>query len=123
MISKTSEKSSQEIKEFVIQGIQEKKGNEIIDLDLSGIENSVCDDFIICHGNSKRQVEAIAFAVEDTVKKNAGINPWHKEGYQNAEWILLDYVDVVVHVFNKPTRTFYNLEGLWADANPILIKE
>lgn len=123
MISKTSEKSSQEIKEFVIQGIQEKKGNEIIDLDLSGIENSVCNDFIICHGNSKRQVEAIAVAVEDTVKKNAGINPWHKEGYQNAEWILLDYVDVVVHVFNKPTRNFYNLEGLWADANPILIKE
>ncbi|MFP4470683.1 MAG: ribosome silencing factor [Bacteroidota bacterium] len=110
------------IKELVIQGIQEKKGNEIVDLDLSEIENSVCNDFIICHGNSRTQVEAIASFVEENVKKNAGINPWHKEGYQNAEWILLDYVDVVVHVFNEQTRRFYNLEGLWADAKTITIE-
>ena len=120
MIKQKPEETT-DIKELVIEGIQEKKGNEIVDLDLSGIENSVCNDFIICHGNSRTQVEAIASYVEQNVKQKAGVYPWHKEGYQNAEWILLDYVDVVVHVFNEQTRRFYNLEGLWADAKTITI--
>lgn len=105
-----------EIKDFVIEGIREKKGHQMVIIDLSKISNSICDYFIICHGNSRTQVEAIAQSVEEVVRKNAVIRPWHKEGWQNAEWILLDYVDVVVHVFNEKTRSFYNLEGLWADA-------
>jgi ribosome-associated protein len=102
--------------QHIIEGILEKKGHEIIDINLSALENSICDNFIICHGTSGRQVDAIAQSVEKTVKENTGEKPWHKEGYQNAEWILLDYVDVVVHIFNEQTRKFYNLEGLWADA-------
>jgi ribosome-associated protein len=105
-----------EIKDFVIEGIREKKGHHTVIIDLSKISNSICDYFIICHGNSRTQVEAIAQSVEELVRKNAVVRPWHKEGWQNAEWILLDYVDVVVHVFNEKTRSFYNLEGLWADA-------
>ncbi len=116
MVEQKTTETTTDIRELIIQGIQEKKGNEIVDLDLSAIENAVSNDFIICHGNSRTQVEAIASYVEEIVKKNTGLNPWHKEGYQNAEWILLDYVDVVVHVFNEQTRRFYNLEGLWADA-------
>lgn len=100
----------------IVEGILDKKGIEIVDIDLSKIGNSICDNFIICHGASRRQVEAIAESIEKSVKENTGEKPWHKEGYQNSEWILLDYVDVVVHVFNEQMRKFYNLEGLWADA-------
>jgi ribosome-associated protein len=100
----------------IVEGILDKKGFEIVDIDLSKIGNSICDNFIICHGTSRRQVEAIAESIEKSVKENTGEKPWHKEGYQNSEWILLDYVDVVVHVFNEQMRKFYNLEGLWADA-------
>ena len=76
--------------------------------------------FIICHGNTKIQVEAIAEAIEENVRQKIADKPWHKEGLENAEWILLDYVDVVVHIFQESTRSFYNLEKLWADA---VIKE
>lgn len=100
----------------IVEGILDKKGIEIVDIDLTRIGNSICDNFIICHGTSRRQVEAIAESVEKTVNESIGEKPWHKEGFQNSEWILLDYVDVVVHVFNEQTRKFYNLEGLWADA-------
>lgn len=105
-----------EIRDFVLEGIREIKGYEILIIDLSKINNSICDYFIICHGNSRTQVEAIAQSVEETVRKHTGVRPWHSEGWQNAEWILLDYVDVVVHIFNEKARRFYNLEGLWADA-------
>lgn len=101
---------------FIVEGMRDKKAYEIVDIDLTSIKSPVCDDFIICHGTSKRQVDAIADSVEKMVHLNTGIRPWHKEGQQNAEWILLDYIDVVVHIFNEPQRKFYNLEGLWADA-------
>jgi ribosome-associated protein len=115
----TVEKTKNETKGLItnaIEGMREKKGHDIVLLDLSGIENAVCNSFVICHGTSKKQVEAIADSVYETVKKNTGQYPWHKEGYQNADWILLDYVDVVVHIFAHETRKFYNLEALWADA-------
>lgn len=101
---------------YIVEGIQEVKGHEIVDIDLTSIKNSICDNFIICHGTSKRQVDAIADSVEKLVREKTKEKPWHKEGFQNAEWILLDYVDVVVHIFNEQNRKFYNLEGLWADA-------
>ncbi|MEO6884650.1 MAG: ribosome silencing factor [Bacteroidia bacterium] len=102
--------------ETVIKGIQEKKGKNITCLNLKNISNSICDYFIICEGDSTTQVDAIAKSIEYEVKKEHGENPYHAEGYENAEWILVDYVDVVVHVFQKNIREFYNLEALWADA-------
>ena len=102
--------------ETVIKGIQDKKGKEIVCLDLRNIENSVSDFFVICEGTSTTQIEAIARSIEETVMKIAGEKPWHSEGKENAQWVLMDYVSVVVHVFQSEVRGFYNLEGLWADA-------
>jgi ribosome-associated protein len=107
---------SDSISEIVIKGIQEKKGKNIISMNLKNIHNAVTDYFIICHGTSSTQVAAIAGSVEYEVKKATGMNPWHKEGYQNSEWILLDYADVVVHIFQEKIRDFYQIENLWADA-------
>lgn len=100
----------------IIYGMQEKKGIDIDLLSFKSIPNSVSDFFIICHGSTKVQVEAIAESVEAEVKKVTGNNVWHKEGKENAEWILLDYVDVVVHVFLDSARSYYHLEKLWGDA-------
>ncbi len=85
-------------------------------LDLRKIPNAISDFFVICHGNNRIQVEAIMNGVEETLFKKAGLKMWHKEGVQNAEWILLDYVDVVFHIFQHNQRLFYHLEGLWGDA-------
>lgn len=106
---------SYRLSETLVNGIQEKKGKDIVRLNLKKVTNAVSDYFIICHGTSKTQVEAIADAVEEEAGKKLGANPWHKEGFENAEWILIDFVDVVVHIFQEPTRHFYDLEGLWAD--------
>lgn len=108
--------NSSKLVEIIINGIQEKKGKDIVSINLKSIDNAVCDYFVICHGDSTRQVDAIANSIEEEVKKIISENVWHKEGYENAEWILLDYIDVIVHVFQEQTREFYNLEGLWADA-------
>lgn len=108
--------NSSNLVEIIINGIQEKKGKDIVSINLKSIDNAVCDYFVICHGDSTRQVDAIANSIEEEVKKIISENVWHKEGYENAEWILLDYIDVIVHVFQEQTREFYNLEGLWADA-------
>lgn len=108
--------TTEEILDSIIKGIQEKKGKKIVNLDLTKIENAVCKNFVVCHGDSNRQVAAISDSVQDYVRKNTREKPWHKEGEQNADWILLDYSDVVVHIFREETRRFYNIEGLWADA-------
>jgi len=102
--------------DIVVHGMQERKGIDIVKLNLQKLPNTITDYFIICHGTSRAQVEALAESVEAEVKKAAGINPWHKEGYDNAEWILLDYFDVVVHIFIEESRNYYKLEKLWADA-------
>lgn len=100
----------------IVEGIQEVKGKDIAILNLSNIENAVCDYFIICTGDSSTQVSSISGSIEKTTRKNLKERVWHKEGSTNSEWILLDYVNVVVHVFYRETREFYNIEGLWADA-------
>jgi ribosome-associated protein len=115
-LTTNTDSNREELIKFIVDGIREVKGHDIIDIELKGLSNSICDDFIICHGTSKRQTDAIAESVEKTVKEKTGAKPWHKEGFQNAEWILLDYVNVVVHIFNEQNRKFYNLEGLWGDA-------
>ena len=105
-----------------IRGIEEVKGQDIEILDLRDIENTVCDYFIICNGNSNTQVNAIVNSVQKTVSKTIQEKPWHVEGSNNAEWVLLDYVHVVVHVFQKQIREFYNIEGLWGDAKSVIIE-
>ncbi|QJD97117.1 ribosome silencing factor [Mucilaginibacter robiniae] len=104
------------ISERAIHGIQEKKGNDIIRLDLRNILSSVSDYFVICHADSSTQVRAIANSVEEEIFKATQMEPWRKEGLQNAEWILLDYVDVIVHIFRTDKREFYGVEELWGDA-------
>lgn len=106
----------------IIRGIEEVKGQEIQILDLRDIENTVTDYFIICTGTSNTQVNAIVNSVQKLVSKNLKEKPWHVEGSDNAEWVLMDYVHVVVHVFQKHTREFYDIESLWGDAKTVLIK-
>jgi len=100
----------------IIKGIEAVKGENTTILDLREIDNTPCDYFIICDGNSNTQVNAIAGSVQKIVSKELRDKPWHVEGEINAEWILMDYVNVVVHVFQKSIREFYNLESLWGDA-------
>jgi ribosome-associated protein len=109
-------KGADKILEGVLEGIQRIKGKEITIIDLNSIHHTECGYFVICHGTSTTQTNAIAQSVEETVKEMVGIDAWHKDGYRNSIWILLDYGDVMVHVFHKEARDFYNLEGLWADA-------
>lgn len=100
----------------IIKGIEEVKGNDIDILDLRSIDNAACDYFIICNGNSNTQVSAIVNSVQKMVSKEIKDKPWHIEGMENAEWVLMDYVNIVVHVFQKQIREYYNIESLWGDA-------
>ncbi len=100
----------------IVKGIEDVKGENISILDLREIENSVCDYFILCEGNSNTQVNAISSSIQKYVSKSLKDKPWHVEGESNAEWVLLDYVNVVTHIFQRDVRQFYNLEGLWGDA-------
>jgi len=107
----------------VLEGIQRIKGKEILIVDLNTINHTECGYFVICHGTSTTQANSIAQSVEETVKELTGVDVWHRDGYRNSIWILLDYGDIMVHVFQKEARDFYNLEGLWADAKTTKIKE
>ncbi|MFC2176000.1 ribosome silencing factor [Bacteroidota bacterium] len=100
----------------IINGLREKKGKEIVTLDLRKINNAVTEFYVICSGDSSTHVQALAGSVEEGVKKVLKERPWHVEGVSGSEWVLLDYVNVVVHVFQKAPRRFYDIEGLWADA-------
>ncbi|WP_425237972.1 ribosome silencing factor [Ulvibacterium sp.] len=108
--------SVDELITLILQGIDEVKGNDVSLLDLREIENTVCDYFIICSGTSNTHVNAITGSIQKTVSKAIKDKPWHVEGEDNAEWVLMDYVNVVVHVFQKHIREFYDIEGLWGDA-------
>ena len=99
----------------VIKGIEDVKGENISIIDLREIENTVCEYFILCDGTSNTQVSAIASFIQKHVSKSLKDKPWHVEGESNAEWILIDYVNIVVHVFQKHVRQFYSLEELWGD--------
>jgi ribosome-associated protein len=112
----STETNTKEIVKAAIEGILKKKGKDPISLDLTEIENAVCKYFIICHGDSNTQVDALANSVLETVREETGEKVWHKEGLNNATWVLLDYSDVVVHIFQKEYREFYKIEELWADA-------
>ena len=102
--------------EIIVHGMQEKKAANIVSLDLRQLKSRFADFMVICHGGSDRQVEAIADSVEDEVRKALSEKPFHREGSDKSEWILLDYVNVVVHVFSEEKRSFYAIEELWGDA-------
>jgi ribosome-associated protein len=100
----------------VLKGLFEKKGKDVLKIDLRKLENRITDYFIICHGSSVNQIDSLCDSVEDTVRKETGEKPWHIEGLDNCFWVLLDYGNVVVHIFLEEYRQFYSLESLWADA-------
>ncbi len=108
--------SSEKLSQIVIKGMQEKKASDIVVMDLSDVKNAIANFFVICSGSSDTQIDSIADSIDEEVHKILGEAPWHYEGRENKEWVLLDYVDVVAHVFKKDKREFYALENLWGDA-------
>ncbi len=116
MVKKKIVNLSTYLSELAVQGVQEKKGEDIVRLDLRNIHTSVADFFIICSANSGTQVKAIADSVEKEIYKHTQTDPRHKEGFESADWIILDYFDVVVHIFKTEKRQFYGIEELWGDA-------
>ncbi|SKC02489.1 ribosome-associated protein [Soonwooa buanensis] len=120
-MSKNTEK--QLLVEKIIEAIQDTKGEDVLVFDLSNIENAVAETFIICSGNSNTQVSSIAGNIEKKVRNELKDRPWHVEGNENAMWVLLDYVSVVVHVFQKQVREYYDIETLWGDAKVTRIED
>lgn len=115
MTQKDSKKGQFNLVDAIVEGIRRKKGLEIINIDLTREGGAECDNFIICHGSSNTHVDAIARSVEESVEELASEKVWRQDGSQNAQWILLDYVNVMVHIFQEPFRRFYDLESLWGD--------
>ena len=107
----------------IIQGIFEKKGKEVINIDLTKLNYSICDNFVICHGDSRIQVNAIADSVEDKVRNELKIKAGHVEGKENAQWVLIDFYNIVVHIFQEEFRDYYKLEELWGDADIIKVED
>ena len=117
MGKKTVGRKSDVLVKAIIDSIKQHKGKEVVSLDLRKIETAVCDFFIICHGTSNTHIASIAENVRKEISKQMKEKPWHTEGEANKEWVLMDYFNVVVHIFNKEKREFYKLENLWADAD------
>jgi len=113
---KESAAHSEKLSQLIVKGMQEKKASDIVVMDLRKVKNAVADFFILCSGNSDKQLDAIADSIDQEVYKGLKENPWHTEGKNNKEWMLLDYINVVAHVFRKDKRTFFALEKLWGDA-------
>ena len=118
---KQSAEDSLALVNVIVSAMEEKKAQEIVVLDLREITAAVTDFFVICHADSTTQVDAIGQEVEALVKKHLGEAAWHKEGYSNSEWVLIDYVNVVAHVFQTDIREFYGIENLWNDAKKVKI--
>lgn len=107
---------SEKLSSIVVKGMQEKKASDIVVMDLRNVKNAMADFFVLCSGSSDNQLDAIADSIDEEVYKTLQENPWHQEGKENKEWMLLDYVNVVAHIFKKDKRQFYALESLWGDA-------
>lgn len=116
MPKKKKDIDSERLCDAIVEGMQENKAKDIVVLDLRKISNSVCDFFVICSGESSTQVDGISTSVTRFTRKELQEKPWHIEGKTNSEWVLLDYINVVAHIFYKDARPFYDLEDLWADA-------
>lgn len=115
MTQNDNKKRALNLVDAIVEGIRRKKGIEIVNIDLTGEGEAECDNFIICHGSSNVHVDAIARSIEESVEELACEKVWRQDGFQNAQWILLDYVNVMVHVFQEPFRRYYDLESLWGD--------
>ncbi|WP_250630851.1 ribosome silencing factor [Rhodoflexus caldus] len=120
--AKKKQADAEMLSRIIAEGMLEKKGIDVVIMDLRKAKNAVTDFFVICSGNSDTQVEALMNSVEEQVHKHLGEWPWQKEGKANREWILLDYVNVVAHIFKKDRRQFYGLEELWGDAETIHVE-
>ena len=117
MVKKRKGANSEILSDVIVKGMQEKKASDIVVMDLRKIKNAVADFFVICSGNSDKQLDAISDSIDAEVFKKFQENPWHTEGKNNKEWMLLDYINVVAHVFRKDRREYYALERLWGDAD------
>jgi ribosome-associated protein len=117
MKKKLEDSEYNELLETIIEAIRSKKGEAITFLDLTHLNTTISRSFLIAHAASTVQVKAIAEAIEDQVKDKARRKPYHREGFDNSQWILLDYGDVIAHIFQKTFRDFYDLEELWADGH------
>lgn len=115
-IGNNTTSNSEALVRTIIKGIQEKKGSNIVVADLNGIDGTICQNFIICQGNSPAQVEAITESIGDMARIELHEKPAHVVGLENAQWVAMDYTDVLVHVFLPDVREYYDLEHLWADA-------
>lgn len=111
------------VTESIVKGLFEKKGQKVAMIDLRKLQNRVCDYFVISHAASSTQVDSLAWSVEDIVRKETGRKPYHVEGKENCMWVLLDYGDILVHIFQEAYRDFYNLEALWADGHITLLED
>jgi len=120
--AKKAHSDAEMLSRIIAKGMLEKKGIDVVIMDLRKAKNAVTDFFVICSGNSDTQVEALMDSVEEQVYQQIGEWPWQKEGKSNREWILLDYVNVVAHIFKKDRRQFYDLEELWGDAETIRVE-
>jgi ribosome-associated protein len=107
---------SEKLSQTIVNGMREKKATDIVVIDLRNITNAMADFFVVCSGNSDKQLDAITDSIDEEVSRTLNENPWHVEGKNNKEWMLLDYITVVAHVFRKDKRQFYALETLWGDA-------
>ena len=116
MKDKKTNSDSTQLCEAIVEGMKENKANDIVVLDLRNLESAVCDYFVLCSGDSTTHVDGISNAVSRYVRKSIKEKPWYIEGETNSDWVLLDYINVVGHVFYKDARAFYDIEELWSDA-------
>ena len=122
-MQKTNYQASDFLSNVIVEGMKNLKAKEIVSLNLTGLDSAVCDYFVICHGTSDTHVSAISESIINQTLKTLKEKPWHKEGLTNGNWVLLDYGNVVAHIFQKENREYYNLEKLWGDAKFQSFKE
>ena len=115
--------TAKEVIEQIIEGVQEKKGKEIVVVDMLELGNSICDYFVICQGNSPAQVSAITDSIADMVREKCGKKPYAIDGLRYAQWVAMDYGDILVHIFLPDVRKFYDIEHLWADAKLTVVPD
>jgi ribosome-associated protein len=123
MVKVLNEIDSQLLSEVIVEGMKNNKAEDIVIIDLRDVEHAVTDFFVICSGDSPTQIEGTASSVVRLTRKELKEKPWHKEGKNNPQWILLDYVNVVVHIFHKELREYYELEDLWADGKKLIVED
>ena len=116
MAKRRKDTNSEKLSKAIVAGMQEKKATDIVVMDLRNTRNPIADFFVICSGNSNKQLDAIADSIDEVVAKAMKESPWHTEGKNNKEWMLLDYINVVAHIFRKDRRQYYAIENLWGDA-------